>query len=174
VNVAILLVALLPALLMAAAMFDLATYTIPNIVPGAIILLFFILVAVLAFSGHPLTLSGIGFHALAGLVGLVAGVAFFALGWVGGGDAKLFAAAALWLGWESLFDYALFAAVLGGGLTLLLIAARAVRFPSLLMSMPWFARLVDSKGDIPYGVSLAIAAITLWPATELFRLAATS
>ena len=174
VNIAILLVAFLPALLVAAAVFDLTTYTIPNMVPASMLALFVTLLVTMAINGHPLGLNDTGLHLLAGLLGLVAGIAMFAFGWVGGGDAKLFAVAALWLGWDALLDYALLAALLGGCITVALIAVRRVRLPSILEEQPWISALADRKQGVPYGVALAMAALTVLPDTELFRLAATS
>jgi prepilin peptidase CpaA len=118
-------------------------------------------------------LSNMGFHLLAGCTALVAGMLFFAFGWVGGGDAKLFATAALWLGWDALFEYALLAALLGGCLTLMLLLLRQMPLPPILTVQPWIARLADRRGGVPYGVAIALAALTIWPGTELFRIAAT-
>jgi prepilin peptidase CpaA len=174
VNIAILVVAFLPALLVAAALFDLTSYTIPNILPASMIALFAAFLIAMWIKGHPLAFSDMGFHLLAGLAGLVAGMAVFAAGWVGGGDAKLFAAVALWFGWDDLFDYSILATLLGGCLTAFLIAVRRVALPKILADQPWIARLADRKADVPYGVALAVAALTVLPDTELFRLAATS
>jgi len=68
---------------------------------------------------------------------LVVGFAMFARGWVGGGDAKLMAAAALWLGFEHLFAFLLWTAILGGGLALLLLAYRRMLPPPWLIRQPW-------------------------------------
>jgi prepilin peptidase CpaA len=174
VSIAILLVAFLPALLVGAAVFDLTTYTIPNIVPGSMLVLFVVLLATMALSGHPLSLSATGFHMLAGLLGLVAGITMFAFNWVGGGDAKLFAVAALWLGWDALYDYALLSALLGGCITVFLVAIRRVVLPPILDAQPWIRTLADRKQGVPYGIALAMAALTVLPETDLFRLAATS
>ena len=64
-----------------------------------------------------------------GLAILVIAFAMFSFGWVGGGDAKLAAATAAWLGWAAILDYGLAAAVFGGVLTLTILAARAAPFP---------------------------------------------
>ena len=50
----------------------------------------------------------------------------FNFGWIGGGDAKLAAATAAWLGWTAILDYGLAAALFGGILTLILLGARTV------------------------------------------------
>jgi|SRR5215471_2967324 len=173
-TVSILLVAILPALLAAGAIFDLTSYTIPNIVPASMIVLFAAFMIAVAASGHAMSWNDAGLHMLAGGVCLIVGMAMFALGWVGGGDAKLFAVAALWLGWHALYDYAVMAALLGGALTIALLLIRRVPLPSLLAKQPWLARLADSKGDVPYGVALAMAALLVLPDTEVFRLAAIS
>ncbi len=96
------------------------------------------------------------------------GFAFFAFGWIGGGDAKLFAAAALWFGWERLLDYGLAAGLIGGGLTVAILLARRVPLPLILVRQAWILRLHDPKTGIPYGIALAAAAIELYPQTLWF------
>lgn len=173
-TVAIVVVALLPALLVAAAVSDLMSYTIPNVIPAAMLLLFIPFVLLVAVSGHDLGWAEIGLHLVAASLGLVVGMAMFAAGWVGGGDAKLFAAALLWLGWDALFDYTIAASIAGGALTLALLALRQVPLPSFLVKQPWLARLSDRKAGIPYGVALALAALLVLPETHLFQIASTN
>jgi prepilin peptidase CpaA len=168
----ILLVAVLPALLVAAAVWDLTSFTIPNSFNLTLLVLFAIFAGLVALSGDGMSWQQAGLHVLAGLIGLIAGMALFAKGWIGGGDAKLFAVASLWLGWNALFEYAVMASLLGGVLTLTLIALRRVPLPAFLMRYEWLARLCDRKAGIPYGVALSAAALVVLPNTELFRLAA--
>ena len=165
-------VAILPALLAAAAIFDLTSYTIPNIVPAAMIMLFAAFMLVIAAGGHALSLDVAGLHLLAGATGLLVGMGMFALGWVGGGDAKLFAVTALWLGWDSLFEYAVVASVLGGALTFALLGLRRVSLPPALMRVTWLARLANSQSGIPYGVALSVAALVVLPDSQIFHIAA--
>jgi len=89
----ILLMLVLPALLAVAAAFDLATFTISNLLSLAIAVAFAIFGLMVGIAPGEFAL-----HLLAGLIALVAGFALFAFGYIGGGDAKLFAATALWLG----------------------------------------------------------------------------
>jgi prepilin peptidase CpaA len=96
----------------------------------------------------------------------------FAMGWVGGGDAKLYAAASLWLGWNLFFEYTLIASLLGGALTLALLALRRVPLPAMLHGQVWLLRLADKHSGVPYGIALAVAALAILPQSELFRLAA--
>ena len=169
-SVAILL-AVLPALLAAAAVLDLTTYKIPNVITGAMILLFVAFLVIVALSGHSMSWSETGLHVLAGLLGLLVGMGMFAAGWVGGGDAKLFTAALLWLGFDALFDYAILVGLLGGALTFGLIALRRHPLPSFMAKQTWLARLADREGDVPYGVALALAALIVLPDTHVFQLA---
>ncbi|MBL8556880.1 MAG: prepilin peptidase [Phenylobacterium sp.] len=155
------LVLALPALALAAAVKDATTFTIPNGIPLALLVLF--PVAALAVG---LPWAAFGWHVAVGAAVLVAGMAMFALRWVGGGDAKLLAAAALWVGWPGLLTLGLGAALAGGALAAFLILARSAPLrPVLLMGPRWMTRLAEPGEGVPYGV--AIAAGTLWalPAT---------
>ncbi len=163
---ALVLVAL-PLLLAVAAGYDLASFTIPNFINLAVIAAFplFALAA-------GLTLPAIGLHLLAGFAGLALGFSLFALGYIGGGDAKLFAGVTLWLGFADMMPYALLASVFGGFLTLGLLIMRQWPLPHGLARQGWILQLHDAKSGVPYGVALAAGAFILLPNTEIFRLAA--
>ena len=156
----------MPALLAASAGWDMASYTIPNFLPTAFIVVF---VAFALTSG--MAPAAIGVHALAGLAGLAMGFALFAFGLIGGGDAKLFAVIVLWLGFRDLLDYTLMTSVFGGALALALIGLRNLPIPSALSGQGWLMRLLDPRSGIPYGVALAAGALVILPHTEIFRLA---
>jgi len=172
--ISILFMVFLPALLLVAAVSDLTSFTIPNAVPASLIGLFVVFLLELALAGHAMTFTATGLHLLAGFSGLVLGMAFFAAGWIGGGDAKLFAAVALWLGWGVLFEYAIALSLLGGVLTFGVILLRRFPLPAPVAGWPWLARLADPRAGIPYGVALAAAALIVLPDTELFGIAMTS
>ncbi len=155
-----------PVAMTLAAVTDLLTMTIPNRLSLALAAGFG-LACLVAGLGLPQT----AIHVSAGAAMLVLGFTCFAFGWVGGGDAKLFAAAALWFGWEKLAEYALAAGLLGGGLTLVILAVRQVPLPALL-HRGWALRLHDPKAGVPYGIALAAAAIALYPHTVWFAQAA--
>src|SRR5260370_36778146 len=110
---------LVPALMAFAAASDLFPMTISNRVSLALDAGFLAL-ALLSGMGLYDTLAHIG----AGAAVLAVAFACFAMGWVGGGDAKVAAAAALWLGCGHLLNYLLYASLLGGDLTLLLLPFR--------------------------------------------------
>jgi prepilin peptidase CpaA len=156
----------LPALLAAAAGWDLASYTIPNVLPVLIVAAF----TAFAFAtGMPAGAAGM--HALAGVLALAAGFTLFALGYVGGGDAKLFGAIVLWLGFHDLLDFAFLVSLFGGGLALLLLSVRRWPMPAALMGQAWLVRLHDDRSGIPYGIALAAGALVLLPHTDFFRVA---
>lgn len=143
--------------------------TIPNALTAALALAFLMLAP---FTGA--SLGGIGQHMAAGLLMLVIGMGFFAMGWMGGGDAKLVAAVALWLGWSQLLPYLLFASIIGGGLTLLILTFRKFPLPLTLEKQGWISHLHDRRTGIPYGIALAAAGLVIYPDTVWFKLAATA
>ncbi len=145
------------------AFYDLATMTIPNWISGVLIVLFMI-AAPLSGMGW----SAIGLHVLVGFGALAITVSMFAFGWVGGGDAKLFAAAALWMGWPGALMFAAYAALAGGVLTILLLLARKYPMPSHLHAWKWSARLLKEGGDVPYGIGICAGALLAFPETSLF------
>jgi prepilin peptidase CpaA len=149
-----------PSVMAFAASSDLFTMTISNRIS-------FILVAGFAALavGTGMPAGEILNHAGAGGLVLAITFAFFLCGWVGGGDAKLAAATALWLGWGELFDYLLYASLLGGVLTLGLIEFRKFSMPSALIGKVWAERLHQPGGGVPYGIALAIAALIVYPST---------
>jgi prepilin peptidase CpaA len=149
-----------------AAVSDLLTLTIPNRLILALVGLFMALWWATGMSWVDFAL-----HWAAG--GLVLVVAFFcfAMGWVGGGDAKLAAAIALWLGWGDAVMFVGLASVYGGVLTLLLLAFRHTVVPVFAIRQPWVQRLHDEKTGVPYGIALAAAGLTLYPDSVWMKLA---
>ena len=164
-NTAILLsLSLMPALVIVGGLHDLLTMKIPNWISLALVLLFF----------PTARLAGLGPMALAihvgiGLAALFIGAGMFALRWIGGGDAKLIAASCLWLGLSGSGMFLLWTGVVGGLFCLFLILARQ----HLQMVTPnapgWASRLLEPKGDIPYGVAIAIGALLAFPGADLMQ-----
>ncbi len=109
-------------------------------------------------------------HTAAGLAMLVLGFGMFAFGWIGGGDAKLFAATAAWVGWAHLIEYALWISLVGGALTLMFILMRTLPLPFGLDRMEWANRLHSAAHGIPYGIALSIAGLLVYPSTPWFNL----
>jgi prepilin peptidase CpaA len=165
----ILVLVALPLLLVIAAGWDVASFTIPNFLTLALIAAF----AIFAIAAG-LSAADIGWHLLAGFAGLFVGFTLFALGFIGGGDAKLFAAVLLWLGLTDFLPYALLASLFGGVLTLGLMLLRQYPLPARLSHQGWIVKLHDARSGVPYGVALVAGAFFLLPSTEIFRLAASA
>jgi prepilin peptidase CpaA len=151
---------LFPALMAFAASSDLLTMTISNRISLALAGAFFLLTLVTGMS-----LAALGMHLAAGAIVLAVCFGFFSQGWIGGGDAKLASATALWFGFDFLLDYLIYASLFGGVLTLVLIQFRKLPLPGPLARQAWILRLHDAGGGIPYGIALAAAALTVYPKT---------
>src|SRR5437588_935022 len=151
---------LFPALMAFAASSDLLTMTISNRV-SLILLGGFVPLAAMTGMGAADMIS----HLSAGCVVLVAGFGLFARGIIGGGDAKLAAAGALWLGFDQLLPYLLLASLLGGALSIGLIWFRMAPLPEWLARQTWVERLHCKDGGVPYGIALAAAALAVYPDT---------
>src|SRR5215471_16810026 len=151
---------LFPAMMAFVASTDLFTMTISNRVSLTLVGGFFVLAAITGMNASDM-LS----HLSAGCVVLVAAFGLFARGIIGGGDAKLAAAAALWLGFDHLLPYLLLASLLGGALSVGLIWFRMAPMPSWLARQAWVERLHGKDAGVPYGVALAAAALAVYPDT---------
>lgn len=155
-----LLILTFPALVIYAAISDVMSMTISNKVSMALVAAF---VVVALAMGMPWT--AIGWHFAAGFVVLVAGIACFAMGWIGGGDAKVAAAIALWMGAADTMTYLAVSSAIGGLLTLALLSIRARPLPEWALRQAWIARLYDPRNGVPYGVALAAGALVVFPGT---------
>ena len=153
-----------PALLVIAAVCDLITMTIPNRIP-------LLMLAIFPFAAWAagLDLPLIGWHFAAGFLVLAICFGMFALNWIGGGDAKLGAAIALWIGpYLLLLEWAMLFAIYGGILTLAILVLRRLPLPAVLARQAWIARLHDHESGVPYGIALSAAALTIYPAVNIF------
>ncbi len=155
---------LFPAMMAFAASSDLLTMTISNRVSLILLGSFFILAVMTG-----MLLADIGAHVGAAAVVLAATFLFFARGWIGGGDAKLAAATALWFGFDQLLNYVICASLLGGVLTLAIMRFRLMPLPSWLAGQDWAERLHRMDTGIPYGIALALAALVIYPDTSWMK-----
>ncbi len=147
---------------------DLLTMTIQNRV-SLLLVAGFALVAL----GVGLPLYAWGTHALALALVFPVCFAFFAAGWMGGGDVKFISAISLWIGWTpELVQFLMLVSIYGMVLTLGLMSVRWMpAVPAVLARQEWFARLHDKNNGIPYGIAIAIAGLQIFTSTELFQLA---
>ena len=153
-----------PMLMAYAACSDLLTMRISN----RLVLLLLGGFLVLAFvAGLPI--ETIGMHFVSAAIVLAVSFGFFSLGWIGGGDAKLIAATTLWFGFEGMLQYLVYASLLGGALTLSLLAVRRWPLPLQLKQFVWIDRLHDGQTGVPYGIALAAAGLLVYPTSMIFQ-----
>jgi prepilin peptidase CpaA len=141
------LISLFPLLLAWAVITDLTSLTIRNWIPLAVSLLF--LISAAAFR---LSLKRIGLHFLCGFIALVIGMILFAIGWIGGGDAKLFAVACLWLGWPACRTSAWATPLAGAIVTGLFMLLRS-----------------ETQESVPYAPAIAAGALAAMRNSTLFK-----
>ena len=149
------------AIIIVAAVYDATTLTIPNWLSLILIGLFPIVALATGLS-----LSDAGVHAAVGFGALIAGMVFFAFQWIGGGDAKFFAAVALYMGISSVGAYLATVVVAGGVLAFILLSAR--RVAKFGVPMDWFLRFTRGGSVIPYGIAIAFGGLAVLPKTQLF------
>lgn len=151
----------LPVLMIVAGLHDLTTMKIPNWISLALLAAFFPAALLVGLSG-----GEIAIHVTIGVAALLVGMALFALNWIGGGDAKILAAGCLWMGLTGSLMFVLYSAVIGGVFCMVLITARKIA-PSYPGVPAWATRLLEPKGDVPYGVALAGGALLAFPNSPL-------
>ena len=149
--------AVFAGLLVFAACTDIASLTIQNWVSVALAAAF-----VLAALATGMPLSQLGMHLLFGVAVLAIGFFLFAANILGGGDAKLLAAAAIWTGFPGFPTLILGTAIAGGVLALALLGARAA-FKQVETQPSFVHRLLTPKGGVPYGVAIMAGGLLAIP-----------
>lgn len=159
------------AIALVACVYDVSTSRIPNRLTFT--------TAALAILFHAFAPSGAGLShtALGLLVGLLIFFPLFALGAMGAGDVKLMAAVGAWIGATSIINVALYGAIAGGILAVIVALRRqylkqALTNVKLLLTYWWVegikpfpALTLESKESLRLPYALAIAAglaVTLW------------
>lgn len=150
------LVFFFPFLVVYAAASDLFSMTIPNLITLALMVGFMVMAFWLKMDWVT-----IGWHWAMFAIVLAVTFTLFAFGVIGGGDAKLAAGIALWMGWEHSLMYFLMAAFLGGVLTILIVKLRNVPMPDWVLRQDWAARIYRVE-RIPYGISMGAAAMMVY------------
>jgi prepilin peptidase CpaA len=154
-----------PLCMAVAAFSDLFTMTIPNRV-SVILLASFLIVAPLA----GMSLVQIGWHLLAGLCVFSVVFVLFATNTMGGGDAKVLTASAVWFGFnDSQIVYMGNVAVFGGALTILILLIRSQRNLIAAMGLPVPRTFLQEK-KIPYGIAIGIGGFVAYPASPLMEM----
>jgi prepilin peptidase CpaA len=133
------------AAMVAAAIFDIRSRRLPNWLNLAVALGFLPWAWAMGFDW-----GQVGIHTAVGLVVLGLGFVLFATGVIGGGDAKLGAAVALWIGFSfELLRFFLIMSVAGGILA--------------VIALIWQARTRRPlTSALPYGVAIGAAGLDYW------------
>lgn len=141
-------------LLIAAAVWDAVTMTIPN----------YLVLAVLALYALSLTvgfdLSSFLFDLLAALIIFAVCFVLFALGWLGGGDAKLAPGAVLWVGYDGFLPFVIAMTLAGGILSIVLLAMRG-GLRAAGASQERLPLVLKWTSPIPYGIAISAGAILM-------------
>lgn len=148
-----------PFAMVHAAVSDMLSMTIINRVSVLLVVSFLILA--------PLTgmdLRQMGLHVSAFALVLAVCFSLFAMGAMGGGDAKLMASTALWFGLSlELAQYLLISSAFGGLLTLWILRYRASPIAVFAGRAEFLRRLADPKEKIPYGIALGVGGLAIFP-----------
>lgn len=141
-------------LLVAAALWDAVTMTIPNYLVLAVLALY---VASLSVN---FVLSDILFNLLAAVIIFAVCFVLFALGWLGGGDAKLAPGAVLWVGYDGFLEFIVAMTLAGGALSIVLLILRGgLRAASA--SQDRLPLVLQWASPIPYGIAISAGAILM-------------
>jgi len=158
-----LILVVFPFCMVFAAVSDTLSMTIANRVSVLLVVTF----AVVA----PLTgmdWATYGWHFAA--AGMVLAVTFlmFAIGGMGGGDAKLMAATALWMGLNfNLLHYLVISAFAGGVLTILLLSYRKSPLAGMTGDNVFLRHFANPAAQVPYAIALGIGGLMSYPDSPL-------
>ena len=154
-----------PFCMLFAAVSDMISMTIANRVSVILIAAFAIIAPLTGMDW-----ATYGWHFAAGGTVLAVTFTVFAIGGMGGGDAKLLTATAVWMGFSiTLLQYLVLGAMLGGALTLLILLFRNSPMAAFSSSNVFLRHFADEKAGIPYGVALGVAGLMTYPETDLVR-----
>jgi len=156
------LVVLFVALMLYGAWSDARTLRIPNALSLVLLGIFF---PTAVIAGLPL--ENIAWHVLTAVVVLAAGIILFALGLFGGGDAKLLAASALWVGWPLVMWMLIAVIIVGGVLSVVVILLRK----GLGLWPDWLVRtargVFEPGKAVPYGIAITIGTLMVMPRMDV-------
>ena len=151
--------ALLPTLLIIAAISDFMTYKIPNWLTLLTAILFLPMALATALPLHDYV-----WHIAAGLLLFSLGFILWQFGLLGAGDVKLMAAAGLWLGMSQVSSFVIDTALAGVAQAICMGAWAMLMFSTNLSGDEgklgtFWAKLRTKSPNLPYGVSIAIGGI---------------
>ena len=156
---AIVLLAIFPALALYAALHDFRHYRIPNRLNLAIFASFFPVALLLGMPWDVMLWHVIGFATVFGLMFVT--YMLFGGGKFGGGDAKMIAAAAIWIDWGHLLDYGLMVALAGGVLAVIMWLWRTlqIEYHVWMQGDTALRKVMSHQVKLPYGAAIAAGGI---------------
>ena len=112
--------------------------------------------------------TSFGLHFAAGALVLAVTFGLFALGGMGGGDAKLLASSAVWMGLNNyLVGYLVMSAFIGGLLTVAILAYRKSPLAIYTGHSRFLRHFADDSAGVPYGIALGIGGLITFPDSPL-------
>lgn len=165
---------LLSAAVLVGVFTDIFHYMIPNKLNLALFLGFYMF----AFFNPNFTWEIAGYHTLTASIILLISFIFFALGFFGGGDAKLISAISLWLGPELSLYFVIYTMIIGGLVSVFFLFWRCTtefnfyhKF-SILKSLYYGPAhqqdLRATKRGIPYAIAIAVGYFIILPQHPTF------
>lgn len=162
----LLFLSVFPAALVIAALTDIYDFKIPNWISLTLIIGYFAAgFAVSAPIGQ--VIEG----AILGCAVLAISFALFAVRFFGGGDAKLLAASAPWIGLTEMPAFLMAMALAGGALAIFLLAFRKTPPLPVYAHAPWLLRMHQNQHELPYGVAISVGGLFVFTQTPFFKLA---
>ncbi|MBM3491016.1 MAG: peptidase [Alphaproteobacteria bacterium] len=147
---------LFAALMLWAIVSDARRFELPNSLSLVLLAGFIAMAAV-----EPLAWRQIGWHLATGTAVFAIGVALFIARLFGGGDTKLLAAIAVWLGPQRFFLFLLLMSLAGGALALALLLFRRLPLPAFFSRWQWLKQMHARTGEVPYGVAMGLAGLAV-------------
>jgi prepilin peptidase CpaA len=151
-----------------AAVNDFLHLKIPNIISLTLVFLFFIAFSIDYFFIEEVIFESLFSHVKIGLIVFIIMLIAFFMKYMGGGDAKLIPAIALWVGTEGVAQFAIVTAFIGMPLALIALffsrtsvglnlAEKIAR--NHFFSQGWINALANKKNVVPYGIAIAIGGL---------------
>lgn len=154
-----------PAALVVAAANDLYEFKIPNWI-SVVLVVAYPVAGLAAGASAGLLLEGV----VVGAAALAVGFTLFCFNVIGGGDGKLLAATALWIGLSQIGWFLFYTSIAGLGLIIALLTFRSLPIFPFYARAPWVLQLYDRKKDVPYGVAIAGGGVVSFSQTPFFQL----
>ena len=159
-----LILSVFPLMVVMAGISDFFTLKIPNWLNAIIAVS---VIPFVMFSNMPMEVFA--WHIIAGLVTFVVAAMLFSANIIGGGDAKMLAACAVWIGWDRLMEFAVITAFAGGALVIAMKVWVFFADHKDSGGMAWAKNFLSKKPQLPYGIAIAAGGIIVFPATCWFQ-----